>query len=131
MNRAAVALAKEPLLTNPSNIGLKNISVKIEKIPVLSTGTAIATKIDPTTVFFLKAFIMKPATSPATVVLSKHAKIVPIGLTTKKTDNVLGEIKTITPQTSPRNPPTIGPYRIAPIQIGIRDKLILANPGWM
>ena len=130
--RAKATLEKVPLATMLSKIGVKKIAVKIANTPVLITGTAIETKIEPTKVFlFLKALKIKPAAIPAKVVLRRHAKIVPTGLTAKKTEIVLGETRTITPQTRPKNPPTIGPYKIAPKQIGISDRLIFANPGWM
>lgn len=130
--RAKATLANIPLATILSNIGVKNIAVNKANTPVLITGTAIETNIEPTRVFlFLKALNIKPAIIPAKVVFNKQANTVPIGLTAKKTEIVLGETKTITPQTKPNSPPTIGPYKIAPKQIGINDKLIFANPGWM
>ena len=129
---AKATFEKVPLATMSSKIGVKKMAVKIANTPVLITGTAIDTKIEPAKVFFfLKALKIKPAATPAKVVLRRHAKIVPIGLTAKNTEIVLGETRTITPQTRPKNPPTIGPYKIAPKQIGINDRLIFANPGWI
>ena len=64
---------------------LKNKIQKIAKIPVFNTGTIIDAKIDPRVSFlFFKALKTNPATTPATVVLSKQARIVPTGLTEKK-----------------------------------------------
>ena len=67
------------------NLDLKNKMQKTEKIPVLIKGTMIETRIDASvSCFFFSALATKPATTPASVVLSKQVKIVPNGLTEKK-----------------------------------------------
>ena len=116
-------------LTNPSKFCLKKITQKIANNPVLIIGTDALAKTDPNKVFFLNGFIIKPATIPATIVFKMQVIIVPTGLIEKKTEIVLGEVNTITPQIRPRNPPTTGPYNIAPIAIGISDKLIFEKEG--
>ena len=89
---------------------LKKMTQNIAKIPVLMTGTAIEERIEPNKSFlFFKALKINPAATPAIVVFNRHANMVPTGLTTKKYDIVLGEIKVNAPETSPKNPPTIGP----------------------
>ena len=45
-----------------------------------------------------------------------------------KSDNVAGARITKMPLAKPKNPPTIGPYKIAPTAIGIKDKLIETGP---
>ena len=92
-------------------------------------GTVALAKIDPRVVFFLNNFITNPLATPAKVVFKIHVTIVPKGAIEKKTEIVEGEVKTITPQTNPRNPPTIGPYKIAPKAIGIKLRLIFEKDG--
>ena len=116
-------------LTRLIRFCLKNKKQNIANNPVLMTGTQIEETIAPTKSFFLNNFITKPATIPATVVFKIQVRIVPIGLIEKNNDIVEGEKITRTPHTSPKNPPTSGPYKIAPIAIGTKDKLILANDG--
>ena len=113
----------------PLRISMKKIKAKIANIPVLITGTMIEATIVPAISFlFLNSFITKPATTPATVVFNIQARIVPTGLTEKKKEIVLGENKVKIPETSPRNPPTNGPYNTAPKAITIKEKLRLAKP---
>ena len=103
-----------------------------QKIAVFNTGTTIEAIIEATMSFLFDiSLYAKPAPTPAMVVLSRQVKTVATGLTVKKYEIVLGEIKTIIPQTSPKNPPTTGPYRIAPNAIGTKDKLIFAKAGLM
>ena len=124
-NKAAETLFG--LISN--SLCLKKIRQNIANIPVFITGVAIEQRIEPNKSFlFLSALAMNPATTPAKVVFSKHARIVPNGLTAKKQEIVLGENKVKAPETNPKNPPTTGPYKIAPKVIIIKEKFKLAKP---
>ena len=96
--------------------------------PVLTIGTKKEATTPPTILFFLNNLKTKPATTPAMVHFNKQVRIVP--QTEIGTNNawVLGDNKTRTPLQNPKNPPTIGPYNIAPTAIGINDKLIETGP---
>lgn len=117
--------------TKAFKFSLKNKAAKTANNPVLIIGTKALETIDPTKLFFLNNFITNPLITPAKVVFKIQVTIVPTGLTAKKIEIVLGERITITPQTRPRNPPTIGPYKIAPRAIGINDRLIFEKDGLM
>ena len=113
----------------PFKMSIKKIKQKTAKTPVLIIGIKIETNMVPNVSFFsLNGFIKNPAAIPAKVVFKIQVKIVPIGLTEKKNDIVLGENRVKTPDTNPKNPPTTGPYNIAPKAIIIKEKLRLANP---
>lgn len=112
-----------------ANNGLKNKIENNAKMPVFNTGTIIEAKIeDNKSCFFLSKLATIPATIPAIVVLSKHARTVPTGLIEKKMEIVEGENKVNAPETNPKNPPTTGPYNMAPKEIIINEKFKLANP---
>ena len=117
----------------PSKRFIKNNKQKIANTPVLITGTRIDTTIAPakSLLYFLNGIITKPAITPAKVVFNKQVSTVPTGLMEKKTLIVLGENNVSKPDTKPKNPPTIGPYNIAPKAIIINEKFKLANPPGM
>lgn len=77
--------------------------------------------------FFLSKRNNKPDTSPAIPVLSRQRKTVRTGLMDKKIE-VPGANKTNPPLATPKNKPYKGPYNIAPIAIGIKDKFISMLP---
>ena len=110
---------------------LKKIMLKSAKIAVFKVGTIIADTIEAAvSCFFFNTLETNPATIPAIVVLSKQAKIVPIGLIEKKIEIVLGENKVNTPEINPKNPPTTGPYNNAPRAMIITEKLRFTDqPG--
>ena len=104
-------------------MSIKKIKANTTNKPVLMKGTRIDTRIAPAISFlFLNSFIIRPATIPAIVVFRIHVIIVPTGLTEKKKEIVLGAKTVKTPETSPKNPPTTGPYNIAPMVIIIKLK---------
>ena len=116
--------------TLASRSGLKKISEQITKIPVLIIGTKRLAMIMPRTgFFFLKSLKTKPATNPAIVHLSKHARNVPTGLIGIKMANVDGERSAIMPLKKPTTAPERGPQITAAITIVIKDKLMLTGPN--
>ena len=76
---------------------------------------------------FLSNLNKNPEARPANPVFAKTIKIVPNKLKDKKIP-VEGESKTTMPFTIPINKPARGPYKIAPIEIGSKDKLKLTGP---
>lgn len=96
--------------------------------PVLMIGTKKEAITPPRILFFLNNLKTKPATTPATVHFNKQVKIVPQTEMDMNNDKVAGASKTNKPLHNPKNPPTRGPYNIAPTAIGIRDKLIETGP---
>lgn len=109
---------------------LKKKYANILKIKVLKTGTIIEANILPNVLcFFLRSLAISPAKNPAKAVFIKQQKMVATGDTEKKTSTVLGETKTITPEANPKKHPTNGPNKMAPIVIGIRDRLKFTPPG--
>lgn len=100
------------------------------KTIVLTNGTVIEAKIEPKKLFFFfKALNINPASTPASKVFNKQVNTVATGLIAKNKSLVLGERRTITPEVKPKNPPTIGPYNIAPNTIGINPRFIFTGVG--
>ena len=96
---------------------------------VLITGTKKLETSKPTILFlFLNALNTKPATRPATVVLSKQASTVPIGLSGMKIAKVDGESKAIKPLKKPTTAPEKGPHITAAKTMAIKDRLRLTGP---
>ena len=124
-----------PMLGNASLIplsknGLKKMRQNIVNIPVLITGTKKLDNNKPTSLFFfLSALNTIPAIIPATVHLSKHAKMVPAGLIGIKIARVDGENNAIMPLKKPTLAPERGPHIAAANTIVIKDKLILTGPN--
>ena len=113
-----------------SRKGRKKIKQNIVKMAVLTIGTkALENNKAKPLFFFLIALKTKPATKPATVVLSKHARTVPIGLIGMKIANVEGDNKAIAPLKKPTTAPLNGPHIAAANTIVIKDKLILTGPN--
>ena len=103
---------------------------QMTNMPVLIMGTSKLETIKATTwFFFLRSLKTNPATRPATVHLSKHAKTVPTGLIGIKTAIVDGERRAIMPLKKPTTAPERGPQMTAAITIVIRDKLMLTGPN--
>ena len=91
-------------------------------------GTIIQERIMATTkLSFLSNLNKNPEARPANPVFTKTIKIVPNKLKDKKAP-VVGANNTTTPFTIPINKPARGPYKIAPIEIGSKDKLKLTGP---
>ena len=129
-SRKVIILANDSSPAPPAKIGLKKSKHIAEKIPVLITGTKILAKIMPSNWFlFLSALNTKPASKPASVVLSRHAMTVPTGLTGINTAIVEGENKTIMPQKKPNIAPDNGPYNTAASIIATNDRLMLTGPN--
>ena len=125
-----IILANDSSLAPPAKIGLKKIKQIAEKMPVLITGTKILAKIMPRSWFlFLSALNTKPASKPASVVLSKHATTVPKGLTGINIAIVDGENKTIIPQKKPNIAPDKGPYKTAANTMATNERLMLTGPN--
>lgn len=128
-------MKKAPILGNASPTplsrnGLKKMKQKAENIPVLSIGTVTLARTRPNVwLFFFNKENTKPATRPATVVLTKQARTVPIGLIGIKMASVDGEKSAIKPLKKPSIAPDRGPYRTAPITMVVNDKLILTGPN--
>ena len=128
--RNVIILANDSSPAPPAKIGLKKIKQIAEKRPVLIMGTRILAKIIPSNWFlFFSALYMKPATRPASVVLSRHAATVPKGLTGINIAIVDGENKTITPQKKPNIAPDKGPYKTAASTMATNERLILTGPN--
>ena len=89
----------------------------------------LAMMIPTSWLLFLNSLNTKPAIKPASVVLSKHAITVPMGLTGINIASVDGENKTTTPQKKPNIAPDKGPYRTAAKTIATNDRLILTGPN--
>ena len=129
-NKKVIMLANDSSPAPLASIGLKNSKHTAEKIPVFITGTRILAKTIPRNWFlFLSALYTKPANRPASVVLSKHAITVPMGLTGINIAIVEGENKTIMPQKKPNIAPDKGPYRTAANTMATNDKLMLTGPN--
>ena len=113
-----------------SKNGLKKMRQNIVNIPVLMTGTKKLDNNKPTSLFFfLSALNTRPATMPATVHLSKHAKMVPAGLIGIKIARVDGENNAIMPLKKPTIAPERGPHIAVANTMVIKDKLILTGPN--
>lgn len=113
-----------------SKNGLKKMRQNITNIAVLITGTKKLESNKPMSLwFFLSALNTKPATRPATVHLSKHARTVPMGLIGIKIAKVDGENNAKMPLKKPTTAPERGPHIAAAKTIVIKDKLILTGPN--
>ena len=123
---SAVNICQKLVSPSPSR---KKKFVIIANIKVLTNGTEIDARITARGSFFsFNPLEIKPATTPAAVVFTKHAMIVPGIEIFMKTD-VPGKSKTTTPHIRPRKPPIAGPNIIAPIVIGINERLRLTPVG--
>ena len=128
-------IRKAPIFGNVSPTplsknGLKKMRQNTPNIVVLITGTKKLDSNKPKRLcFFLSALNTRPAIIPATVHLSKHARIVPAGLIGMKMANVDGENRAIMPLKKPTIAPESGPHIAAANTIVIIDKLILTGPN--
>ena len=130
-NKAANILAN-PIETTLFRNGLKNNKLPIANKPVLTIGNNIDAIIAPKVSFlFLNNLKTKPETNPAKEDFKMHKKIVAIGFIGINMARVDGEKTTAIPLTAPRKKPANGPYKIAPIAIGIRHKFMLTGPKVM
>lgn len=113
-----------------SKKGRKKIKQNTENKPVLTIGTIMLAKINPTKLFlFLNNLKTNPARKPAIVVFNKQARIVPSGLIGIKIVNVEGDKRAIRPLKKPNIAPDKGPYNAAAKTIVTSDRLIFTGPN--
>ena len=118
-NEAKFAFSIPKYSINPI---LKMVNAAIVNIPVLITGTMKEQiNIPGTVALFLNNLNNHPAIKPANPVFKMHTKMVKNGLMLRNSP-LPG--KTQIPLIAPSNNPDHGPYKMAPMAIGIKAKLM-------